>query len=36
MGDGLFAVFKHSMDFIMIHMAYEMDVVDDTHLYQLV
>jgi hypothetical protein len=35
MGGGLFAVFKRSnWTSFMIHMAYEMDIVDDTHLYQ--
>jgi hypothetical protein len=35
MGDDLFAVFKHSnCTSFMFHMAYEMDIIDDPHLYQ--
>jgi hypothetical protein len=35
MGDGLITVFKRSNGTsFMIRMAYEMDVVDDNHLYQ--
>jgi hypothetical protein len=35
MGDNLFAAPKRSnCTSFMIHMAYEMDVVDDNHLYQ--
>jgi hypothetical protein len=37
MGDGLFAVFKRSnWTSFMTHMTYEMDIVDDTHVYQLI